>query len=322
MIAIIAPGAVERDPGSAPVRESHSLAGVALVALAGCAWAGADAPAEARRPLTMPEILAASTAADWRVPDPDNTLYLELPAGRVVIELAPAFAPRHVANIKALVRSGYFDGLAVMRVQDNFVAQWGDAEGQRPVTGGVKTLPPEFTVPLTPGLPFTRLPDADGFAPEVGFSAGMPAARDPKSGRAWLAHCYSMVGVGRDTAADSGGGTELYAVIGHGPRQLDRNITVAGRVIHGVELLATLPRGTAPAGFYERAEQRVPIARVRVAADLPPADRTRLEVLRTDTPTFEALVEARRNRRDEWYKVPAGYIDLCNVPLPVRPAAQ
>jgi len=127
-----------------------------------------------------------------------------------------------------------------------------------------------------------------------------------------------MVGAGRDEAADSGGGTELYVVTGHAPRQLDRNITLVGRVVKGMELLSSLPRGTASLGFYEKAEQRAPIIRVRVAADLPPAERTPLEVLRTDTRTFADLVESRRNRRDSWYKVPAGRIDLCNVPLPTR----
>jgi peptidylprolyl isomerase len=71
-------------------------------------------------------------------------------------------------------------------------------------------------------------------------------------------------------------------------------------------------------GFYEESEQRVPIRQLRVAADLPAGERTELEVLRTDTPTFEALIESRRNRSDEWFKVPAGRIEVCNVPLPVR----
>jgi len=71
-------------------------------------------------------------------------------------------------------------------------------------------------------------------------------------------------------------------------------------------------------GFYEKAEQRVPIQHLRVAADVPPAERTELEILRSDSATFQALVEARRNRREEWFIRPAGHIDLCNVPLIVR----
>lgn len=278
------------------------------------------ADAAPAKPLTMADVIAASKPADWRPLDPENTLYLDLAAGRVVIELAAAFAPAHASNIKTLVREGYFDGLPIMRSQDNFVVQWGDpAEPKREIKKGKRTLAAEFTRPLADDLPFTRIPDIDGYAPEIGFSNGFPAGRDPKSGRAWLAHCYGMIGAGRDNDVDSGGGTEVYVVTGHAPRHLDRNITLFGRVVQGMELLSTLPRGTGPLGFYEKPEQYVPIKRIRVAADVPEAERTGVEVIRTDTPTFTALVESRRNRRDEWYKVPAGHIELCNVPIAVRP---
>lgn len=290
------------------------------VLAAGAVVAAAQSP----KPLTTADVLAASKPSDWRALDPENTLYLELASGRVVIELAPAFAPRHVANLRALVRERYFDGLAVVRVQDNYVVQWGDPDAadpsrQRKITKAQRTLPAEFTVPFPPGLPFNRLPDADGYAREVGFSNGFPVGRDPARGQTWLAHCYGMVGAGRDNDADSGGGPELYAVIGHAPRHLDRNVTLLGRVVLGIERLSTLPRGTGALGFYEKEEQRVPIRAIRIAADVPAPDRTALEVIRTDTRTFDALVESRRNRRDGWTKVPAGYVELCNVPLPVRP---
>jgi peptidylprolyl isomerase len=293
------------------VRMVITLAVVVLTAPA----ISADQPTP---PRTMADVLAASTPADWRPLDPQNTLYLQLATGQVVIELAPDFAPAHAANLRTLVRQKYFDGLGVIRSQDNFVVQWGDADGKRSLGEARATLPPEFSVPLRASLPFTRLPDPDGYAPEVGFSGGFPAARDPAAGQAWLAHCYGMVGAGRGNEPESGNGTELYVVTGHAPRQLDRNIALVGRVLLGMELLSVLPRGTGPLGFYEQPSQHVPIASVRLAADVPEAERLRIEVLRTDTATFAALVEARRNRRDDWYKVPAGYIDLCNVPLPVR----
>ncbi len=156
------------------------------------------------------------------------------------------------------------------------------------------------------------------YAPEVGHSAGFPAARDPKAGTAWLAHCYGALGVARGNTADSGGGTSLYVVIGHAPRQLDRNITLVGRVVQGMDLLSAPPRGTGPLGFYGKPAQYVPIRRMRVAADVPERERTQLELLRTDTPTFTAFADARRNRREEWFLDPVGHIELCNVPLPVR----
>lgn len=305
----------ERGPGQ---RWMRPLLAFGIMAMMPAMAAGAPPSPPVPAPRTMAEVLAASQPSDWRPLAPENTLYLELATGRVVIELAPAFAPGHVANIQALVREGYFDGLAINRVQDGFVVQWGDPDGKRAIRTARRTMAAEFTRSLA-GLAFTPLPDGDVYAPQVGFANGFPAARAPESGRAWLAHCYGMVGAGRDTAPDSGGGTELYVVIGHAPRQLDRNITLVGRVVQGMELLSALPRGTGPLGFYADPAQRVPIQAIRVAADVPAAKRTNLEVLRTDTPTFAALVESRRNRRDEWYLVPAGRIDLCNVPLVVRP---
>jgi len=283
------------------------------------------APAPAAPP-TSAEVLAAAAPSDWRTLDPENTLYVELPGGRVVIELAPAFAPRHVENVKKLARAGYFDGLAVLRSQENYVVQWGDPkggeEGARPFEGAARALPAELDRPLTEELPFTSLPDGDVYAPEVGFSSGFPAARDASSDggtkRAWLAHCYAMVGAGRGDTADSGSGAELYVVIGHSPRHLDRNVTLLGRVVHGMEVLSTLPRGTGALGFYEDPAEHVPVRSVRVAADLPEAERTPLELLRTDTATFETWIDARRHRRESWFLDPVGKIELCNVPLPVR----
>jgi peptidylprolyl isomerase len=280
----------------------------------------ADAPAPgetAPRPMTSAEVLAASMPSDWRPLDLQNTLYLELASGRVIIELAPTFAPHHVANIEALAREQYYDGLAIVRSQDNYVVQLGDPEGKRPIHHAHRTLAAEFER-TSRGLPFTALPDPDTYAPETGFSDGFPAARDLKFSREWLVHCYGMVGAGRDNDVDSGGGTELYVVIGQAPRHLDRNVTLVGRVVQGMELLSTLPRGAGELGFYDKTQQRVPIKSVRVAADVPESQRTPLEEMRTDTATWAAWVESRRNRHEEWFKVPAGRVDVCNVPVMVR----
>ena len=275
--------------------------------------------------LSMTEILDASKSADWRPLNPENTLYLDLPAGRVVIELAPDFAPRHVANVKVLAREHYYDGLAIVRCQDNYVVQLADPDAEKPelarkIQMGSRTLPAEFERVLDPKLPFSKLPDGDVYAAEVGFSNGLPVARDPKTRKMWLVHSYGMVGAGRDVSIDSGGGTELYIVIGHSPRHLDRNVTLLGRVVQGMELLSSLPRGTGPMGFYQKPEQRMPIKSIRVAADVPVAERTPLEILRTDTPLFKNLIESRRNRQEEWFHAQAGHIELCNVPIPVRPS--
>lgn len=291
-----------------------------FIFLAGCVSAPPEKPAETLP--TSAEVLERSAPSDWRTLDPANTLYLELAAGRVVLELAPAFAPNTVANIRTLVRGRYFDGLAIIRAQDNYVVQWGDPEEDekkaKSLGSAQATLAPEFTRALTPELAFTKLADGDLYAPEAGHSNGFPAARDPAAGKAWLTHCYGALGVARGNTADSGNGSGLYVIIGHAPRHLDRNIALVGRVVKGMELLSALPRGTGALGFYETASERVPIKRLQLAADVPENRRATLELLRTDTPTFAAWVEARRNRREEWFLEPVGHIELCNVPLPVR----
>jgi peptidylprolyl isomerase len=135
---------------------------------------------------------------------------------------------------------------------------------------------------------------------------------------AWPVHCYGMVGVGRNLSPDTGTGAELYTVIGHAPRHLDRNIALVGRVVEGMEHLSSLARGTGPLGFYESAEERTGIASIRLASDLPATDQPRFEYLSTESETFARYAEARANRRDPFFNVPAGGADICNIPVPVR----
>ncbi|MDQ0011136.1 peptidylprolyl isomerase [Luteibacter jiangsuensis] len=277
---------------------------------------------EAKKTPTPKELLAKSTPAEWRTPDPQDLVYMDLPQGRVIIELAQDWSPLHAANIRTLIREHYFDGTQVIRVQDNFVTQWGDPDGDdkkkaKSLGTAKETLAPEFTRKGGKAYPFTKLQDGDVYATEVGFSDGFPVARDGK-GEAWIAHCYGTVGVARDTGAETGNGSSLYAIIGQAPRNLDRNLAVAGKVIKGMEILSAYPRGGEPMGFYDKPEQRVTIKSVRLAADVPEAERTPIQVLRTDSKTFAAVVEAKRNRQDAFYTRPAGKIDLCNISVPVR----
>ena len=296
-----------------------SLALLLALVLAAPALA-ADGPPKRK---SAKEIIDAAPASAWRDLDPANTLYMELPAGRVVIELAPGFAPEHVANIRTMARGGFWDGLTIYRAQDNFVVQFGDPEGEeagkaKPYPTGTRTkLPAEFTRDSR-RVHFDPLPDIDGWAPQVGFIDGMPVGRDPKTGKAWLAHCYGVLGAGRNNAPDSSIGAELYVVIGQAPRALDHQLTMVGRVVQGMELLSATPRGSGPLGFYEKPEQRAPITAIRLASEVAPAERTPLQLLRTDSQAFRDATEARRNRVDDFYSIPAGHINLCNVPLPVR----
>lgn len=277
----------------------------------------ADAPAKYR---SAQEIIDASPASDWHTPAPENLLYMDVDGGRVIIELAPDFAPAHVGNIRTLAREHFWDGLSIYRAQDNFVVQFGDAEADDAAKarsmGSARThLPAEFQRPAQ-GLPFTALPDRDGWATQTGFVGDFAVGSDGQ--HSWLAHCYGALGAGRNNAEDSSLGAELYVVIGQSPRQLDRNITLVGRVLKGMELLSAIQRGPEPMGFYDDATQRTPIKAITLASELPAAQRVPLQVLRTDSKTFAASVEARRNRVDGFYKRAAGHIDLCNIPLPVR----
>lgn len=304
---------------------SIAISITALAALLASACAAGPAippPPEGDTP-SVDQVLAASKPEEWRALDPANTLYMDFApvggkgGGRVIIELAPNFAPNHAANVKALAKEGFFRGGAVTRVQDNFVAQWTQAaEPARPPKVGVEKLKREFVIPRAGAPAFTVLPDPDTYAPEVGFADGFAAARDKD--RMWLTHCYGTVGVGRDEDEDSGGGTELYAIIGQSPRNLDTQITVLGRVIQGMELLSSMPRGTGAAGFYTSPDQYQRYIDIRVAADVPESERTPMEVLKTDSASFATLVNSRRWRKDGFYKHPVGRIGLCNVPLPAR----
>lgn len=299
-----------------------ALAVVAM--LAAGAVPGADKSADKGGdplPLTTAQVMESAQPSDWRRPDPANLLYLDFAAGRLIIELAPRFAPEHVANLKALVRKNFFDGLPVGRVQDNYVTQWGDIDETRGELATKRKLPDETAFPWSAAVPFVKLPDTDGYAAETGWIDGFPAGveREP-SGAAWMTHCYGTVGVGRGDWPDTGDDTQLYAVIGQAPRHLDRNIVLLGRVLRGMELLSALPRGSGPLGFYtdEEKPRRPRILEARLASDVPEAERTAIEVLRTDTPLFAKYVEARRNRRESWFVRPAGHIDVCNIAIPAR----
>ena len=314
-----------------PMRRPRQLVGsvtqertilLCLVTLLGTGSGGGRLAAQDREAArrTAAEVIQAASDAEWRALDPSNTVYIRLPTGEVVIELAPQFAPRHVENIKALVRGGYFDGGAINRSQDNYVVQWGTrslSEEETPPDGIASSLPAEFEV-AGDALPFTAIPDGDVYAPEAGFVMGFPVGRDPDAGRTWMAHCYGVLGVARGNDPGSGSGGALYVVIGHAPRHLDRNLTMVGRVVSGMEHLSSLPRGTGPLGRYESRAEWVLLESVRMGSDVPPDQRAPLEVLRTDSPSFQSLILAARSRTEEFFVHPSDRIGLCNVRVPIR----
>lgn len=292
-----------------PMRRLAALALLPLIA-------AGQAPTA--KPKTPGEITAAAPKSDWREIAAQDLLVFELQGGKkVVMQLAPDFAPIHVANIRALAGGGWWDGAKIYRVQDNYVVQWGNNESEKPFPAGVTAKPPAEYARTATGLTVTELGSPDAYASRAGFVNGWPVGFHDKEGLANLAHCYGMVGVGRDLSPDTGTGGELYAVIGHSPRHLDRNIALVGRIVQGLEHISALPRGTEALGFYKERSSDVPIVSAKLASDLPAAERPRFEYL--TGASFDAYLHARKNRQDDFFIRPAGGADLCNVNVPVRP---
>jgi peptidylprolyl isomerase len=276
----------------------------------------AAAPPE--KPRTPTEIVAEAPASAWLAIPADDLLVMQLKnGGRVVIQLAPAFAPVHIANIRALARANYWQGAAIYRVQDNYVVQWGNNETDRPLPQGVVATPPAEYEFDRGKFAIRPLEYPDSYARQAGHIGGWPVAIH-SDGKISLTHCYGYVGVGRGLSPDTGMGGELYAVIGHAPRHLDRNIAVVGRVVDGIEAMTTLPRGTEALGFYKERSQDVPIESVRLASELPAPERPSFQYLDTASADFGAYVRARANRSDDFFIRPAGGVDLCNAAVPVR----
>ena len=256
--------------------------------------------------------------AEWRTPKAESVIVMQLDSGRVVIELAPQFAPNHVANIKQLVSGGYFDGSLILRSQDNYVVQWGDPDEGTEQAKSIGKAKPKLKVEFFADnneLNFDALESRDAYAAEVGFVDGFPVASDGK--RAWLAHCYGMVGVSRGMGDDSGNGSGLYVVTGHAPRHLDRNVTLVGRVIEGMPLLSSLPRGTGDLGFFESAEQYIPIESMKLATSFGDEPVSQ-QIMNTNSAAFKQHVAKRTTRSEEWFLESVGKIELCNVGVPSR----
>ncbi len=271
--------------------------------------------------LTPTDVVELAPASAWKAISPDDLLVMQLEkGGRVVIQLAPQFAPVHVANIRALARGNYWDGATIYRVQDNYVVQWGLNESDKPWPQGVDPKPPAEYTRRFDGIGITPLGHADSYAPRAGYADGWPIAYSPRGGWANLAHCYGSVGAGRDLSPDTGTGGELYAAIAP-LRHLDRNIAVVGRVIDGMANFSSLPRGTEALGIYKDKAMYVPIASIRLASDMPEAERPAFEYLDTKSASFARYLQVRANRHDSFYIRPAGGVDLCNAPVPIRPTA-
>jgi peptidylprolyl isomerase len=262
-----------------------------------------------------PATPADPVEADWRAVPNDELLVMTLASGKqVVIRLAAAFAPAHVANIRALAKARWWDGTSVYRVQENWVTQWGDATETKPLPAGVTDRPAaEFEIAAF--QPAIRMAKADSYSTASGITAdGWPVATNGR--QAWLTHCYGMVGVARDALPSTGSGAELFTPIGQSARRLDRNYTVVGRIVEGMGFLSGLPRSDTPMGFYATAAERLPITSVRLASDLPAGERPHFQYRSADNPRFAAAV-AKRETPDA-PTVSLGGAAVCDVLPAIR----
>lgn len=347
----------------------HKSLTVAVMALAICSVSFAQ---DSAAPAPSPgEIVAQAAAEEWVPIAAEDLLVMTLAPDaqgnrrEVIIQLMPPpFSEGWVHNIRLLAREGWYDGTSVNRVQDNYVVQWGDpnydnpeADGEaKPLPEGLKVMGEEdYTISFR-DLSLVWEGDGSGmhgdvgavikphgedsYAQITGFEKGWPIA-GYGDGRVTATHCYGMVGVGRNYSPDTGSGAELYTVIGHAPRHLDRNIALVGRIISGMEHLSSLPRGKGELGFYADFEKdkRTPIISVRVASDLLASSseavgqkttpssseavgrKYTFEYLSTESRSFARYADARANRRDRFFIHPAGGADICNIPVPVRRVA-
>ncbi len=279
-----------------------------------------NTPSQVGVTLTPSQVVAQSGNHEWRLLDAENTIYLTLETGVVIIEMLPLMAPKHVENTKALIRQGVFDNTQFYRVLDGFVAQGGpmfESESDRkPLAYGQYSVPSELTVTKEWGDEYINFDGEDGYADETGYLHSFPIGRDFSTGESWLLHCYGALGMGRANELDSGG-TELYIVNGHAQRYLDRNVTIFGRVIDGMHHIQALQRSNDFNGVVDLTDQNI-IESIRIAADMPAQKLIPIEVLKSNSQSFVQLLEARKNRTADWFVYQHDYMDACGVPLPVR----
>jgi peptidylprolyl isomerase len=260
------------------------------------------------------EILAATTAEDWREIAADDLLIITLERGIVAVMLSPNLAPGHVAQTRTLAREKFFDGLSFYRVIDGFVAQGGDAFEERAAGSASKALKAEFETKVDDDFPFLPTPDPDLYAPKAGFSMSLPTGIDAGAGKAWHLHCTGAFAFGRNDEADTAS-TEFYIAL-QPQRYLDRNLSVAGRVVEGMEHLQALRRVEPPESKED--DRGETILSVRLASELPEAGRPRFEILDSRRPVFHETFETLRNRPEAFFHYRPGVADVCQFNVPVR----
>ena len=220
--------------------------------------------------------------------------------------------------------------MSFYRVIDGFVAQGGD-ESDLDGAHHESLLEAEFEIdwPQKPTdknkardwepMSWTPVQTDDLFAAQTGFVDGFPVARDGKGEKAWLIHCPGAVAMARNEDPDSSS-TDFYIVIGQAPRYLDRNLTVFGRVVWGMDVVQRIKRGpTLKNGIIENDLDRTWIRRMQLASSLEEDQRQEIFLADTNSKGFVKMLKDRRNRDDRFFhRQPPKVLDVCQVPVPVR----
>lgn len=277
---------------------------------------------------------AAPEETSWRPVDPENLILLDLGQNGVIfIELFPETAPENVKAVREAVRSGYYNGEYFYRVVENHVAQAGKEFDQLLADYPALPLEAEREADLAG---FDDLGNGDLFSPTVGHRNGLPVGR--LHAQEWPLNCPGVVGIARDDGPDTGR-TELYIPL-QPRRYLDRNYTIVGRVIDGMDVVNRLQRvdpftreetealfgDDAPLAYQIqqfRASELNPnmIIAAHVAADLPADGRPAFEVMRTPSAEWDALKESKRDYSSisAFVIEPPKVLDICSLPVPSRP---
>jgi len=280
-----------------------------LLALA-CAPASAMAQ-DAMAPAAAAPVYAA---ADWRQVPADNLLVIDTTQGRILVEMAPEAAPLHVERMRLLARRAFFDGIVFHRVIDNFMAQTGDplgtGEGQSPYPD----LKAEFTFRRGPETLFAQVAEPAGAL--LGFLNSLPVQTQPTALMAttadgkvhgWATYCPGVAGMARDEANDSA--NSQFFLMRQPYPALDKRYTVWGRVVSGLDAVRAIKVGDGDNGTVTGDPDRM--LRVRVAADLPEADRPVVNVLDAGSAAFRTLAAGVRAARGADFSI-------CDVDLPVQ----
>jgi peptidylprolyl isomerase len=236
-----------------------------------------------------PAAAPAPSEADWRTPDPQNVLVIDTNKGRIIVELAPLIAPKSAAQVRDLARAGFYDGRSFFRVIDDFMDQTGDPQDNGMGGSTKPNLPAEFVFRRSPSTPMTVI-DSEG-GRESGFVGAMPAASQPAALAAMTVDhtvtaaglfCAGVVGMAR--AQDPDSGNSQFFLMRDAQHNLDGKYTAVGRVIAGMDVVKAIKVGEPVPPPQDK------MLKVRVLADIPPAERPNVRVIDTAGPWFAGQV--------------------------------